>query len=131
MFGFPGESAELFAESLEAVKRICFSELHVFPYSIRNGTEAATMPDQVPEMMKTMRVSEMIAVNEELGKKYAAMFDQCTLDVIVERVKDGYAIGHASNYLNIKFPVGEDFDDSVVKVKIIKAGYPICEGEIV
>jgi len=129
--GFPGETAEMFNESLETVKRIGFSEMHVFPYSIRNGTKAAAMPDQIPEMMKTMRVSKMIAENEKLAEKYASRFNGQILEVIVEKVTDEYATGHASNYLNIKFPVGEKFNQSIVKVKITKAGYPICEGEIV
>ena len=126
--GFPGETAEMFAKSIETVKKIGFSDMHVFPYSPRNGTKAAKMPDQISEIMKTMRVSEMIATGEELSKKYASLFNQCTLDVIVERTKDGYATGHASNYLNIKFPVDEDFDENIVKVKITKPGYPMCEG---
>jgi threonylcarbamoyladenosine tRNA methylthiotransferase MtaB len=129
--GFPGETAEMFAESLETVKRIGFSEMHVFPYSIRNGTKAAAMSDQVPEMMKTIRVGETIVVNEELGDRYASKFEGETLEVIVERIKDGYATGHASNYLNIKFPIDMDFDEHVVKVKVTKAGYPLCEGEVV
>ena len=129
--GFPGETAEMFAESLEAVKRIGFSEMHVFPYSVRSGTKAARMSGQVSEIVKTLRVSEMIAINEELGRKYVSMFARFVLEVIVEKVKDGYAIGHASNYLNIKFPVDADFDKRVVSVKITKAGYPLCEGEIV
>ena len=128
--GFPGETAEMFSESLETIKRIAFSELHVFPYSVRNGTKAATMPDQVPEFTKTMRVSEMITLSEDLGRKYASKFKGDVLDVIIERVKDGYATGHASNYLKIKFPVEADFDHPVVKVKITKAGYPLCEGEM-
>ena len=128
--GFPGETEENFLESIETVKRIGFAELHVFPYSLRNGTKAATMPDHVSEITKTMRVSAMIAVNEQLAKEYASNFEGEVLEVIVEKVKDGYATGHASNYLNIKFPVDADFNASVVKAKLVKAGYPMCEGEI-
>ena len=126
--GFPGETAENFAESLATVNRIGFSELHVFPYSVRSGTKAAGMSGQVPEMVKTMRVSEMIAVNEALGRGYADEFEGQVLDVIVERVKDGFATGHASHYLKIKFPVEAEFDKHVVKVKVMKAGYPLCVG---
>jgi len=129
--GFPGETAEMFAQSLAAVKRIGFSELHVFPYSVRNGTLAAKMLHQIPENVKGMRVSEMLAVNEQLGEIYAAQFDGDVFDVIVEKVKDGYGFGHASNYLQIKFPVGADFAESIVRVKMTKAGYPLCEGVII
>lgn len=129
--GFPGETNEMFAESLETVKRIGFSEMHVFPYSVRNGTKAAAMSDQIPEIIKTMRVSEMIALNETLGSDYASKFAGETFEVIVERTKEGYATGHTSNYLNVKFKVPENFKASVVDVKIVKAGYPMCQGEIV
>ena len=129
--GFPGETAEMFMESLETMKRIGFSELHVFPYSVRSGTEAAKMSNQIPEITKTMRVGEMIAINEQLGKKYASQFTGEVFDVIVEKVKDGYATGHGSNYLNIKFPVDAHFNEQVVKIKVLKTGYPVCEGEIV
>jgi len=128
--GFPGETDEMFTESLETVKRIGFSDMHVFPYSPRNGTKAAARSDQIPEMTKTMRVGKMMAVNETLGKKYALLFEQSPLDVIVERIKDGYATGHTSNYLHIKFPVEADFNENVVCVKVTKAGYPLCEGEV-
>ena len=129
--GFPGETEAHFLESIETVKRIGFSELHVFPYSLRNGTKAATMPDQVPEITKTMRVSRMIAVNEQLAKGYASKFVGEVFEVIVEKVKEGYAMGHASNYLNIKCPVPTDFSKSVIKVKVVRADYPICVGEVV
>lgn len=129
--GFPGETEELFAESLATVKRIEFSELHVFPYSVRTGTVAARMDNHIPEITKTMRVSQMITVGEELSRTYAKSHEGQTLEVIVEQIKDGYATGHASNYLKIKFPVGPNFDDTIANVKIIHAGYPICSGELV
>jgi len=129
--GFPGETDALFDESLETVKRIGFSELHVFPYSARSGTKAATMQNQVPEIKKTLRVGQMIEVNKTLAKEYATKFENQTLDVIVEGVKDGYATGHASNYLKLKFPVEANFNGSFVKAKVRKAGYPESEGELV
>ena len=129
--GFPGETNEHFAESLATVKRIGFSELHVFPYSVRNGTVAAKMANQVAEITKTMRVADMIAVSEQLAGNYAQQYENQVLEVIVERAKDGFATGHASNYLKIKFPVPTGFEDSLVQVKITKTGYPENLGEIV
>jgi len=129
--GFPGESASMFTETLEAVKRIGFSELHVFPYSVRSGTLAAKMSDQIPEIVKTMRVSEMIAVNEQLGNIYASQFVGDVFDVIVEKIEDDYGFGHGSNYLYLKFPIDADFAESIVRVKMVKANYPLCEGLII
>jgi len=129
--GFPGETEDNFLESVATVKRIGFAELHVFPYSLRNGTISATMPDHIPEIIKTMRASQMLAVNEELATAYASKFEGEIFEVIVEKVIDGYGMGHASNYLNIKFPVGINFAENIVNVKITKAGYPVCEGELI
>lgn len=70
--GFPGETEELFNETLETIKRIGFSELHVFPYSVRNGTPAARMENQVPELIKSMRVNQLLALSEQLAKEYAS-----------------------------------------------------------
>lgn len=128
--GFPGETDAMFVESLETVRRIGFSEMHVFPYSVRSGTKAAGMTGQIPEMIKTVRVGEMLAVNEQLGMANATQFAGEVLEVIVERVRDGYATGRASNYLTVRFPVEADFDESLVNVRVTKAGYPACLGEI-
>lgn len=129
--GFPGETDEHFAKSLETVKRIKFTELHVFPYSVRNGTVAAKMSNQIPEITKTMRVAAMITLGEQLAQQFAKNHENKVLDVIVERTGNGFAIGHASNYLKVKFPIPTDFSDNLVQVKITKAGYPACFGEIV
>ena len=129
--GFPGESEADFLASLETVKRIGFAELHVFPYSLRNGTKAATMPDHVPEITKTLRVGRMLEANEQLAKNYAASFEGAVLEVIVEKIKAGVATGHASNYLNVRFPVPPDFQQEVVQVRLVRADYPLCEGVLV
>lgn len=63
--GFPGETEEMFAETLKNAELIGFSRIHVFPYSTRPGTPAATMPDQVPEPIKKERVHRL----EQVGKK--------------------------------------------------------------
>lgn len=80
--GFPGETEELFNETLETIKRIGFSELHVFPYSVRNGTPAARMENQVPELIKSMRVNQLLALSEQLAKEYASSCEGKVLQVI-------------------------------------------------
>ena len=61
--GFPGETEEEFAQTYEFIKDIAFSELHVFPYSKRSGTKAAQMPNQVNELVKTLRVNELLTLS--------------------------------------------------------------------
>jgi len=126
--GFPGETDEMFESTVEAMTRIGFTELHVFPYSVRNGTPAAKMPDQVPEVVKSMRVNRLIALSEQLAKDYASTQEGKELQVIVEEQKDGKLVGHAGNYVKVQFDGSEDLVGEMVKVKIEKAGYPLCEG---
>lgn len=132
--GFPGETEELFNETLETIKRIGFSELHVFPYSVRNGTPAARMENQVPELVKSMRVNQLLALSEQLAKEYASSCEGEVLQVIPEEkshTKEGYLVGHASNYVKVEFKGETHLIGEVVPVKVMKADYPICQGEIV
>jgi len=129
--GFPGETEREFKETVATLKRIGFSELHVFPYSIRNGTPAATMENQVPELVKTMRVNELIALSEQLGKEYTSLCEGKVLQVIAEEMshnRPGYFMGHASNYVKVEFKAKNNLIGEAVPVKIVKATYPVCEG---
>lgn len=130
--GFPGETDEEFAETYEFIKKVGFSELHVFPYSIRNGTPAARM-EQVPELIKSARVSQMIALSDKLAVEYAQQFLGKSLDVLVEEVdKDNqkYVIGHTTNYLKIKFSGDVSLIGKIVPVILTSVGYPVNMAEV-
>ncbi|MGL5295955.1 MAG: tRNA (N(6)-L-threonylcarbamoyladenosine(37)-C(2))-methylthiotransferase MtaB [Culicoidibacterales bacterium] len=129
--GFPGETDEDFQATMNLIREVGFSELHVFPYSKRNGTPAAKMPDQVPDLVKTARVAQLIALSEQLAKNYASQFEGETLQVIVEEVdkkNPGYVLGHSGNYLKIRFVGDESLIGQMVDVHLEQAGYPVCEG---
>lgn len=132
--GFPGETEEEFMETYNFVKEHQFSELHVFPYSKRTGTPAARMEDQVDEEIKNERVHRLISLNDQLAKEYASTFENEVLEVIPEeeyKEKDGYYVGYTDNYLKVVFPATEDMVGKIVKVKLIKAGYPYNIGQFV
>lgn len=101
--GFPGETEEMFAETLKNAELLGFSRIHVFPYSIRPGTPAATMPDQVPEPIKKERVHRL----EQVGEKTAARFRQSAIgevkEVLIETIDsaEGIADGLTDNYLRV------------------------------
>jgi len=129
--GFPGEDDEAFSETYEFIKKIGFSELHVFPYSIRSGTPAARMSEQVPELIKSARVSQMIALSDQMAKSYASRFEGEVLDVLVEEVDktdEAYVIGHTTNYLKVRFKGTKALLGEIVRVKIERAGYPVNAG---
>lgn len=100
--GHPYETEENFLECLDFARKIEFSKIHVFPYSLREGTSAARMPEQVPENIKKDRVKRLIALSEELEKKYYAKFMGKKVDVLIEECDNGISFGHTSNYLYVQ-----------------------------
>lgn len=99
--GFPYETDELFSETLEFSKKMNFTKIHVFPYSIRVGTAAASMPNQVDEVTKKVRVKKLMALSEKQEKEYYEKFKGKELDILVEECDNNVSIGHTSNYLMV------------------------------
>ncbi|XQY90761.1 tRNA (N(6)-L-threonylcarbamoyladenosine(37)-C(2))-methylthiotransferase MtaB [Metabacillus sp. HB246100] len=134
--GFPGETEEEFMETYDFIKKYKFSELHVFPYSKRTGTPAARMDNQVDEEIKNERVHRLIQLSDQLAKEYASQFEEEILEIIPEeRFKEGREenlyVGYTDNYLKVIFPANDEMIGKIVKVKIVKAGYPYNEGQFV
>ena len=113
--GFAGETEEDFQESKNFVDRIDFYETHIFKYSKREGTRAASMPEQVDEQEKTRRSNIMLEMNAEKMKKYEQLWIGQDVDVLFEEIteKDGarYAVGHTKEYLRIMNPCGDDSEE--------------------
>ena len=100
--GFPNETDEDFNETVSTIRDINFSKLHVFPYSKRNGTKAALMQNQINSITKRKRSKILIDLSNELENNYKNKFINKKAIIIPETYKDGYLIGHSSNYLLIK-----------------------------
>lgn len=100
--GFPYETDKLFNETLEFSRKMSFSKIHVFPYSIRLGTSAANMPNQVDESIKKERVKKLMDLSETMEKEYYNKFVGKELDILVEECDNNVSIGHSSNYLMIR-----------------------------
>lgn len=100
--GFPGETEEEFQQTYEFIKRVGFTQLHVFPYSPRKGTPAAKMNHQIDEKIKHERVNRLIALSHQLNENYAKSQIGKTLRVLFEKEENGYYIGHGDNYLLVK-----------------------------
>ena len=122
--GFPNETDKNFNETIETIKKVDFSKLHVFPYSKREGTKAATMEGQIKEEVKKQRVMELLKLSKELENKYMNKFIGKTLTFIPEVYKDGYLIGHTGNYLLIKLKGCEELLNKEVSVKLMENQYP-------
>ena len=127
--GHPLESKEDFESGIDIIKRIGFSKLHVFPYSLRNGTKAALL-EQVPEFEKKQRAQKLLLLSKELEIDYMKKFIGKELEVLIEKGSDEYSIGHTTNYLLIKILNKKLNSEDLVNVKITKIEYPFLIGEI-
>ena len=112
--GFPGETEEMFLETMETCKKINFSKIHAFPYSERKGTKASMMDGKVPESVKHERVKKLLELSDSLEKSYYDKFKGKNKDVLIEEVNEFGSKGHTSNYLmvhtNEKLQKGEIYN---------------------
>lgn len=106
--GFPQETEEEFAQTLEFLKRIHFYEMHVFKYSRRAGTRAADMPGQLTENQKGQRSDVLLKLDQEMSLEYRKSFLGEEKEVLMEEkiVIDGteYLVGHTREYVKAAIP---------------------------
>ena len=99
--GFPGETEELFQQSLDFAAKMNFMRMHVFPYSARTGTPAAARKDQVKDEVKKERVHRMQALARKKAREYDESFLGKTLRVLFETTQDGVTDGLTDNYIRV------------------------------
>jgi threonylcarbamoyladenosine tRNA methylthiotransferase MtaB len=122
--GFPGETDEDFEEAYNFIKNVGFQELHVFPYSRRQGTVADKMPNQVDGRLKKDRVHRLIELSDKLMEEHIKKSIGSIHYVIAEQVKEGFLVGHSRDYIALKFIGSENLLGQEVKVQIISADKP-------
>ncbi len=103
IIGFPGEDDRAFQNTLNLVRALPFSNLHVFPYSPRRGTPAADMPDQVPASIKKQRATELIAIGKTKRREFANTFIGNPVTILVERSRRD-TVGWTSQYIPVRIP---------------------------
>ena len=119
--GFPGESDEEFNETLEFVKDIQFSRIHVFKYSIREGTKAAEMENQVDDSIKTKRSKELIDLADSISSEFMSKFINRDLRVLIETEKDDNIYeGYTTNYLKVLLKSDINVKNEIINVHIDK-----------
>ncbi len=100
--GFPGETEEDFQKTLEVARRIGFGHIHTFKYSVREGTRAARMPDQIPEKIKTARSDTVRKLAGEMKLEYRKSFIGKKQTVLVETFdRKGFAKGYGEHYVPV------------------------------
>ncbi len=116
--GFPGESESDFLECAEFCKDADFLNLHIFPYSVREGTEAASMAGQIPEQEKKRRVSYLENIHSETKKELLRRYSLSgkPSHVLFERSVDGILSGHSEHYVEIFAEGGEEYVGKICTV---------------
>ena len=126
--GFPEETEEEFAKTLDFIRRCGFAQMHIFPYSIRPGTPAAEM-EQVPKAVKEDRARRAAAAAADMHRAY---LDGCvgkTYPVLFEQPRDGRFFGHAPNYMEV-LAEGEGLHNVVKNVRVTSTDGGVLFGEI-
>ena len=129
--GFPGETAEEFAESLAFVKRMAFSQAHVFVYSRRAGTAAAGMPAQVDKAEAERRSHIMMGVCAASRREYLETMIGQKMPVLFEARHSGdFSEGFAPNYVTVRVRSQENLHGLIRRVRITSADDAACLGEL-
>lgn len=129
--GFPYETDEKFIETINFIKKIKFTKVHTFPFSLRNGTKAEEMKEHfVNDTIKKERVKKVIELSNQLENEYYNKFIGNSLEIIIEdENKMGFSRGHSSNYILVntdkKIKSG-----SIAEVKITSLDGNIVNGVI-
>jgi len=100
--GFPTETEAMFENSLDLVKSCNLRWLHVFPYSEREGTPAARIPNKVPKAVRKERAARLRALGENQVQDLLSASDGKTASVLVERqLENGFGLGHSEQFIPV------------------------------
>lgn len=104
MSGFPGETDAEHRQSLDFCREMRFARMHVFPYSEREGTAAATMPDPVPRHIREERARELIALGADMAEEYRRAQLGTVRRVLFEQCAEGVSVGYTPEYMRCEAP---------------------------
>jgi len=120
--GFPGETEEEFAQTVEFLKRIAFFETHIFKYSRRKGTKAADMDNQIPESVKTQRSKVLQELDRKNTEDYVMKQMGRQVEILLEEEAkiDGvlYQVGHTKEYIKAAVIAEENLINRIVPAKV-------------
>ena len=118
--GFPGETDEHFAATLKFIREQPFSKIHVFPFSSRAGTVAASMPNQIPPQIKKSRAGSALEISRTKAKNFSERLIGRTVEIIAETSTDGIVDGLTKNYVRVYLPDEKISLGEIVRVKVEK-----------
>ena len=118
--GFPGETDEFFNSTLNFIKDLPISYLHVFTYSERENTKAIEMDGIVPKQERSERSKKLRILSDKLQRAHYKNFIGTTQTALMEREnKNGYLFGYTDNYIKIKIPFNKELVQQKLKIKLL------------
>ena len=118
--GFPGETDELFNATLNFIKDLPISYLHVFTYSERENTKAIEMDGIVPKQERSERSKKLRILSEKLQRAHYQKFIGTTQTALMEREnKNGFLFGYTDNYIKVKIPFNKELVQQKLKIKLL------------
>lgn len=118
--GFPGETDEEFEETVAFVEKVKLSQIHIFPFSPREGTPAAKMKEQIAPEIKEIREKALAAREKALRLAYMEQFLGQEVEVLFEKHNDGKVSGYTSNYLRVQVAGDASIENTLQTVCIKK-----------
>ena len=127
--GFPGETEEEFQETLAFLQRCAFAQMHIFPYSRRQGTPAASMPGQLSNAEKAGRAPRGAELAQAMERSWLTGWIGQTVPVLFEEEKEGFWRGHTPQYIEVRVK-GEHLHNQLRPVTITAAGDSLAYGTV-
>lgn len=130
--GFPGETDREFQETKEMIRRVGYSRIHVFPYSARPNTPAASMPGQLSAALKEQRVRELIKLGHEVAQNYLNTWIGKETELLPEQLSDGCWEGYTPEYIRVRMaPGSECVSGNPVRIMLEKGDSRVMRGYII
>jgi len=117
--GFPEETDDMFEETCQFVKEVGFSDMHVFPYSVRKGTVAEKMK-QVADNVKKQRAEKLMEVKSQLKNEFLQQFLQKNVSILTEDIDGDYIAGYTANYIKVYVNKDGINENSLYNVKLVR-----------
>ena len=127
--GFPGETEEEFAQTLSFLQTCAFAQMHIFPYSRRQGTPAAGMPGQIPNGEKARRAHQGAELARAMEKSWLSSWMGQRVAVLFEEEKDGFWRGYTPQYIEVRGK-GENLHNRVCPVTLTAVGEGVAFGVV-
>lgn len=131
--GFPGETEEDFENTLELMRKVKFAKVHMFPYSERERTKAATYINKVPPEVIKLRKQKVLELSEQIAFNLREQFVGRTMTVLTENIEteSNEIVGHTSNFLPVRIANQHLTPNQIVNVTFFENSPTGLKGELV